>query len=96
MDTETIFVNDFPGRRRTLIPFSGFGPFNPIRGQGYVEMPDSFWRWLGITRHRDEDYFFNRFRRRNRTTGGSRKKNKKKSKKRRKTAKSKKSKRRKK
>ena len=92
MDTETIFVNDFPGGRRTLIPFSGFGPFNPIRGQGYVEMPDSFWRWLGITRHRDEDYFFNRFRRRNRTTGGSRKKNKKKSKKRRKTVKSKKSK----
>ena len=96
MDTETISINNIPGGRRTLIPFTGFGPFNPRIGQGYVEMPDSFWRWLGIQRHRDENYFFNRFRRRNRTTGGFRKKNKKQSKKRRKTVKSKKSKRRKK
>ena len=92
METETISVNNIPGGRRTLIPFSGFGPFSPRRGEGYVEMPDSFWRWYGSHRHGDENYFFNRFRRRNRTTGGSRKKNKKKSKKRRKTVKSKKSK----
>ena len=86
MDTETITINDIPGGRRTLRPFSGFGPFNPTRGLGFVEMPDSFWRWYGIQRHQDENYFFNRFRRSNRTTGGSRKKIKKLSKKRKKTS----------
>ena len=82
MDTETITINNIPGGRRTLRPFVGYGPFSPYPGEGFVEMPDSFWRWYGIQRHQDENYFFNRFRRRNRTTGGSRKKNKKLSKKR--------------
>ena len=82
ISNETITINNIPGGRRTLRPFNGFGPFNPRIGEGFVEMPDSFWRWYGIQRHQDENYFFNRFRRRNRTTGGSRKKNKKLSKKR--------------
>ncbi len=87
MDTETITINNIPGGRRTLRPFVGYGPFNPIRGEGFVEMPDSFWRWYGIRQHNDENYYFNRFNRSNRTTGGYRKKkNKKLSKKRKKSS----------